>query len=146
MAAPYAYKHYAGNLHFWRGAFLAERYMPFLEQHMLPSMPRHILHITTACLSSKRVVELSRLENVWHIIKHKICNRDPGQQLKSPIRQGWERISLSKFQQLCPQFSNASWELLDTFNRYIPLSQLLWNVLLASNQKHLHLLGWNFFI
>ncbi len=82
-----------GSLHVLEGTMNAERYIKVLEQHMLPSRRRvfqednakpHPASITTAWLRSRRVrvlnwpacsPDLSPIENIWHIIKRKICQR-----------------------------------------------------------------------
>ncbi len=89
-----------GSLHVLEGTMNAERYLKFLEQHMLPSRRRlfqgrpcvfqqenaklHAAAITTAWLRSRRVrvlnwptcsPDLSPIENIWHIIKWKISQR-----------------------------------------------------------------------
>ncbi len=71
-----------GSLHVLEGTMNAERYIKILEQHMLPSR-RHVFQqdnakphtaaITTAWLSP----DLSPIENIWRIIKQKICQRRP---------------------------------------------------------------------
>ncbi len=84
-----------GNLHILEGTMNAERYIKILEQHMLPSRWRvfqqdnekpHTAAIKTAWLHSRRVhvlnwptcsPNLSPIENIWHIIKQKICQRRP---------------------------------------------------------------------
>ncbi len=78
-----------GSLHVLEGTVNAERYIKFLEQHMLPSRRRVFQQnnakpqnaaITTAWLHSRRVrvlnlpacsPDLSPIENIWHIIKLK---------------------------------------------------------------------------
>ncbi len=109
-----------GSLHFLEGTMNAERYIKFLEQHMLPSRRRafqqdnakpHTAAITTAWLRSRRVQvlnwpacspDLSPIENIWRIIKLKICQRWPRtlQQLKTYIRQEWDQIPTPKLQKL----------------------------------------------
>ncbi len=108
-----------GSLHVLEGTMNAERYIKVLEQHMLPSRWRvfqgrpcvfqqdnakpHISAITTAWLRSGRVrvlnwpvysPDLSPIENIWPIIKRKICQRRPRtlQQMKTYIRQKWDQI------------------------------------------------------
>ncbi len=79
-----------GSLHVLEGTMNAERYIKVLEQHMLSSRWRvfqqgnakpHTAAITTAWLRSRRVrvlnwpacsPDLSRIENIWCIIKRKI--------------------------------------------------------------------------
>ena len=119
--------HGMGNLHICEGTINAERYIQVLEQHMLPSKRRlfqgrpclfqqdnakpHSARVTTAWLRSKRVQvldwpacspDLSPIENVWRIMKRKIRQRRPRtvEQLKSYIKQEWERIPPTKLQQL----------------------------------------------
>ncbi len=90
-----------GSLHFLEGTMNAERFIKVLEQHMLPSRwspfqgrpcvfqqdnaKPHTTAITTAWLHSRRVwvlnwpacsPDLSPIENIWHIIKLKIRQRD----------------------------------------------------------------------
>ncbi|KAL6463867.1 hypothetical protein MHYP_G00282580 [Metynnis hypsauchen] len=116
-----------GNLHICEGTINAERYIQVLEQHMLPSKKYllqgrlclfqqdnakpHSARVTTAWLHSKRVrildwpacsPDLSPIENVWRIMKHKIQQRRPRtvEQLKLYIKQEWERIPPTKLQQL----------------------------------------------
>ncbi len=116
-----------GSLHVFEGTMNAERYIKVLEQHMLPSR-RHLFQgrpcvfqqdnakphtaaITTAWLRSRRVrvlnwpacsPDLSPIENIWHIIKHKIRQRRPRalQQLGTYIRQEWDQIPTPKLQKL----------------------------------------------
>ncbi len=104
------------SLHVLEGTMNAKRYIKVLEQHMLPSRQRlfqgrpcvfqqdnvkpHTAAITTAWLRSRRVrvlnwpacsPDLSPIENIWCIIKQKICQRRPQtlQQLETYIRQEW---------------------------------------------------------
>ncbi len=109
-----------GSLHVLEGTMNAERYIKVLEQHMLPSRRRvfqqdnakpHTAAITTAWLRSRRdrvlnwpacCPDLSPIENIWHIIKRKICQRRPQtlQQLEPYIRQEWDQIPTPKLQKL----------------------------------------------
>ncbi len=116
-----------GSLHVLEGTMNAERYIKVLEQHMLPSRQRvfqgrpcvfqqdnakpHTAAITTAWLHSRRVrvlnwaacsPDLSLIENIWHIIERKICQRRPWtlQQLETYIRQEWDQIPTPKLQKL----------------------------------------------
>ncbi len=110
-----------GNLHVLEGTMNAERYINVLEQHMLPSRqrvfqqdnakPHTAAAIKTAWLNSRRVrvlnwpacsPDLSPIENIWHIIKQKICQRRPQtlQQLETYIRQEWDQIPKPKLQKL----------------------------------------------
>ncbi len=116
-----------GSLHVLEGTMNAERYIKVLEQHMLPSRWRlfqgrpcvfhqdnakpHTAAITTAWLRSRRVwvlnwpvcsPDLSPIENIWHIIKRKICQRQPQtlQQLETYIWQEWDQIPTPKLQKL----------------------------------------------
>ncbi len=102
-----------GSLHVLEGTMNAERYIKVLEQHMLPSRQRlfhgrpcvfqmdnakpHTAAVTTAWLHSRRVWVLNwpacspdilPIENICHIIKLKICQRQPQtlQQLETYIR------------------------------------------------------------
>ena len=68
----------------------------------------HSARVTTAWLRSKRVQvldwpacspDLSPIENVWRIMKRKLRQRTV-EQLKLYIKQEWERIPLTKLQQL----------------------------------------------
>ncbi len=79
-----------GSLYVLEGTMNAERYIKFLEQHMLPSRRRvfqqdnakpHTAAITTAWLHSRRVwvlnwpacsPDLSPINKIWRIIKRKI--------------------------------------------------------------------------
>ncbi len=116
-----------GSLHVLEGTMNAERYIKLLEQHMLPSRRRlfqgrpcvfqqdnakpHTAAITTAWLRSRRVrvlnwpacsPDLSPIENIWHIIKRKIHQRQPRtlQQLETNISQEWDQIPTPKLQRL----------------------------------------------
>ncbi len=116
-----------GSLHVLEGTMNAERYRKVLEQHMLPSRRRlfqgrscvfqqdnakpHTAAITTAWLRTRRVwvlncpacsPDLSRIENIWHILKRKIHQRWPRtlQQLETYIRQEWDQIPTPKLQKL----------------------------------------------
>ncbi len=116
-----------GSLHVLEGTMNTERYMKFLEQHMLPSRwwlfqgrpcvfqqdnaKPHTAAVTTAWLRSRRVrvlnwpacsPDLSPTENIWHIIKRKIPQRWPQtlQQLETYIRQEWDQIPTPKLQKL----------------------------------------------
>ncbi len=108
------------SLHVLEGTMNAERYIKVLEQHMLPSRrcvfqqdnaKPHTAAITTAWLHSRRVrvlnwpacsPDLSPIENIWHIIKLKIRQRQPItlQQLETYIRQEWDQIPTPKLQKL----------------------------------------------
>ncbi len=97
-----------GTLHVLEGTMNAERYIKVLEQHMLPSrrclfQGRPCAAITTAWLRSRRVwvlnwpacsPDLSPIENIWHVMKQKICQRLPQtlQPLETYIRQEWDQI------------------------------------------------------
>ncbi len=109
-----------GSLHVLEGTMNAERYIKVLEQHMLPSRWRvfqqdnakpHTAVITTAWLRSRRVrvlnwhacsPDLSPIEDIWHIIKRKIRQRQPRtlQLLETYIRQEWDQIPTPKLQKL----------------------------------------------
>ncbi len=100
------------SLYVLEGTMNAERYITILEKHMLPSR-RHLFQgrpcvfqqdnakphtpaITTAWIHSKRVqvLQIFHLENIWRIIKQKICQRQPRtlQQLETYIRHEWDQI------------------------------------------------------
>ncbi len=82
-----------GSLHVLEGTMNAERCIKVLEEHMLPSRQclfqqdkakPHTAAITTAWLRSRRVrvlnwpacsPDLSPIENIWRIIKQKICQK-----------------------------------------------------------------------
>ncbi len=117
-----------GSLHVLEGTMNAERYINVLEQHILPSRwlsisgkalcisagqckTTYCRAITTAWLRSRRVhvlnwpeysPDISPIENIWRIIKQKICQRRPQtlQQLKIYIRQEWDQIPTPKLQKL----------------------------------------------
>ncbi len=98
----------------------AERYIKVLEQHVLPSRGRvfqeanakpHTAAITTAWLRRRIVrvlnwpacsTDISPIENIWCIIKRKICQRRPQtrQKLKTYISQDWDQIPTPKLQKL----------------------------------------------
>ncbi len=98
------------------GRHYPERYIQVLKQHMLPSRrcpfqednaKPHTAAITTAWLHSRRVrvlnwpacsPDLLPLENIWPIIKRKICQRRPRtlQQLETYIWQEWDQIPTPK--------------------------------------------------
>ncbi len=116
-----------GSLHIWKGTINAERYIQFLEQHMLPSRRRlfqgrpcifqhdnarpHTASITTSWLRRRRIrvlkwpacsPDLSPIENIWRIIKRKMRQRRPKtvEQLEACIRQEWDNIPIPKLEQL----------------------------------------------
>ncbi len=86
-----------GSLHVSEGTMNAGSYIKVFEKHMLPSRwppcefqqdnaKPHTAAITTAWLCSRRVrvqnwpsccPDLSPIENIWRIIKGKICQRRP---------------------------------------------------------------------
>ncbi len=92
-----------GSLHIWKGTINAERYIQFLEQHMLPSRRRlfqgrpcifqhdnarpHTASITTSWLRRRRIrvlkwpacsPDLSPIENIWRIEQLEACIRQNG--------------------------------------------------------------------
>ncbi len=105
-----------GSLHVLEGTMNAERYIKVLEQHMRLSRWRvfqqnyakpHTTAISMAWLCSRRVrvlnwpscsPDLLPIENIWHIVKRKICQRRPQtlQQLETYIRQEWDQIPTPK--------------------------------------------------
>ncbi len=109
-----------GSLNVLEGTMNAERYIKFLEQHMLPSRWRlfqqdnakpHTAAITTAWLRSRRVrvlnwpacsPDLSPIENIWRIIKRKIHQRRPQtlQQLETYIRARMGKNPTPKLQKI----------------------------------------------
>ncbi len=119
-----------GSLHVLEGTMNAERYIKVLEQHTLPSRRQGIAliqgrpcvfqkdnakpqtaAISIAGLRSRRVQvlnwpacspDLSPIENIWCIIKLKICQRRPRtlQQLETYIRQEWDQIPTPKLQKV----------------------------------------------
>ncbi len=116
-----------GSLHIWKGTINAERYIQVLEQHMLPSRRRlfqgrpcifqhdnarpHTASITTSWLRRRRIrvlkwsacsPDLSPIENIWRIIKRKMCQRryKAVEQLEACIRQEWDNIPIPKLEQL----------------------------------------------
>ncbi len=113
-----------GSLHVLEGTMNAERYIKVLEQHVLPSRRRlfqgrpcvfqqdnakpHTAAIT-AWLRSRRVQvlnwpacspDLSHIENIWHIIKLKIHQRQPRTLQQLEIRQEWDQIPTPKLKKL----------------------------------------------
>ncbi len=94
-----------GSLHVLEGTINAERYIKYLQQHMLPSRrcvfqqdnaKPHTAAITTAWLCSRRVQvlnwpacspDVSPIENIWGIMKRKI------HQYNSELFRSWKPIS-----------------------------------------------------
>ncbi len=85
----------------------------------------HTAAITTAWLRSRRVrvlnwpvcsPDLSPIENIWCIIKWKICQRWPQtlQQLGTYIRQEWDQIPTPKLQKLITSMSRRLQTVLKT--------------------------------
>ncbi len=114
-----------GSLHVLEGTMNAERYITVLEQHMFPSRwhvfqkdnaKPHTAAITTAWLRSRRArvlnwpacsPDLSPIEDIWCIIKRKICQRRPQtlKQLETYIRQEWDQIPTPKLEKLITSIS-----------------------------------------
>ena len=117
--------HGMGDLHISEGTIDAEAYVGILGRHMLLSRRRlfpgspclfqqdnarpHSAQVTTAWLHRGPVLDwpacgpdLFPLENVCHIIKRRIRQRQPQivEQLKSCIDQEWTKIPLAKLKQL----------------------------------------------
>ncbi len=101
------------------------RYVKVLEQHMLPSRRRVFQQDNakphTAWLRSRRVrvlnwpacsPGLSPIENIWRIIKRKICQRRPRtlQQLETYIRQEWDQSPTPKLQKLITSMPRLFWK------------------------------------
>src|SRR4029434_7522951 len=109
-----------GNLHLCDGTINAEKYIEILEQHMLPSRRHpfqgspcifqqdnakpHSAHILKAWLRKKcvRVLDwpacspdLSPIENVWCILKHKMRQRRPRTvaHLKTWLQEEWDKVT-----------------------------------------------------
>lgn len=109
-----------GNLHFCDGTINAEKYIEILEQHMLPSRRHlsqgclcifqpanakaHSAHITKAWLRKKSVrvldwpacsPDLSPIENVWGILKCKMCQRRhrTAAHLKTCLQEEWDKVT-----------------------------------------------------
>ena len=106
-----------GCLHVLEGTMNFERYIKVLEKHILPSrqclfqgrpcvfqednVKPQTAAVTTAWLCWRVWVlnrpacspDLSPLENIWHIIKQKICQRrlQTLQQLETYIGQEWDQ-------------------------------------------------------
>ncbi len=109
-----------GSLHVLEGTMNAKRYIKVLEQHthrlegrifQQDNAKLHTAAITTKWLRSRRVrvlnwpacsPDLSPIETIWHIIKHKICQRWPWtlQQLENYIKQEWNQIPTPNLQKL----------------------------------------------
>ncbi len=99
-----------GSLHVLEGTMNAERYIKLLGKHMLPSRrclfqhdnsKPHTAAIITAYLHSRRVrvlnwpvcsPDLTPIENIWCIIKRKICQRQPQTLQQLETRQEWDQI------------------------------------------------------
>ncbi len=149
-----------GSLHVLEGNMNAERYIKVLEQHMIPPRRRlfkgrscvfqqvnakpHTAAITTAWLLSRRVPvlnwpacspDLSPIENIWRIIKRKICQWWPQtlQQLETYIRQEWDQIPTPKLQKLITSMPRCLQTVLkrrgdSTEMVNMPPSQLFWDL------------------
>ncbi len=109
-----------GSLHFCDGTINAEKYIEILEHNILPSRRHlfqgrpcifqqdnakpHSAHITKSWLRRKRVrvldwpacsPDLSPIENVWRILKHKMRQRKPRTvaHLKTCLQEEWDKIT-----------------------------------------------------
>ncbi len=114
-------------------------YAPRQRVFQQDNAKRHTAAITTAWLRSRRVQvlnwpacssDLSLIENVWCIIKQKICQRRPRtlQPLETYISQEWDKIPWPKLQKLIismPRCLKTVLEMLHHAN--MPLPQLFWD-------------------
>ncbi len=90
-----------GSLHVLEGTRNDERYIKGLEQHMLPSrgcvfqlLQQHGFVVKECGAELACSPDLSPIENIWGVIKLKICQKRPQtlQQLETYIKQEWDQI------------------------------------------------------
>ncbi len=150
-----------GSLYVLEGTMNAERFnIKVLEQYMLPSRLHlfqqdnakpHTAAITTAWLHSRRVrvlnwpacsPDLSPIENIWCILKWKICQRWPQtlQQVETYIRQEWDQIPTPKLINPDAQMSSNCFKKKRICCTMVnmPPSQLFWDLYQATNLKLAH--------
>ncbi len=137
---------------FWKPLWML-KFIKVLEQHMLPSRWRvfqldnekpHTASITTAWLHSRRIrvlnlpacsPDLSPIENIWPIIKWKICQSRPQtlQQRETYIRLEWGQIPTPKLQKLTTLMPRRLQTVLKMKRRCytmvnMPPSQIFWDM------------------